>query len=412
MRRTHRWVLAIATCAFAGALTITTATDGRLSALPRQAPAPASNPTSPARVALGRVLFWDPILSGSRDVACATCHHPDFGYSDGRDLPVGINAVGLGPSRVGVAESAVQPVRRNSQTVLNVAFNGLTADSPSDPSAAPMFWDLRARSLESQALEPIKAYDEMRGDAYAEAAAVPTVVSRLAANKEYRALFADAFGGHDPVNAVNLGRALAAFERTLVSVNAPFDRYMRGEREAMTTDQVRGMERFEASGCANCHSGPMFSDYKPHVLGVRDNARLSDSDSGAGGSYAFRTPSLRNVQLTGPYMHNGVFASLDEVLGFYRRVSRGGGRGRGRGGQRSLNPNVASDDLDPLLRQLNMRGRGQRDIIAFLQALDDPDFDRAIPARVPSGLQVGGRLDRRDSELQVGLGQQPALEPF
>ena len=154
------------------------------------------------------------------------------------------------------------------------------------------------------------------------------------------------------------------------------------------------MERFEATGCVNCHSGPMFSDFAPHVLGVPDNAQLSDSDSGAGSSYAFRTPSLRNVQVTGPYMHNGVFTSLNEVLDFYRRVSRGRGRGRGGFPQRGLNANVTRDDLDPLLRQLNMRGGGQREIIAFLQSLDDPGFDRTIPARVPSGLQVGGAVVR------------------
>jgi len=394
MRSTHRGRLAIATCAFACALTVSTATDGRLSSLPREAAAPASNPTSPARVALGRILFWDPILSGRTDVACATCHHPDFGYSDGRDLPVGINGVGLGPSRVGVEDALVPPVRRNSPTVLNVAFNGLTSDGIPDPAEAPMFWDLRVRSLEAQALEPIKSHDEMRGEVYAEATALPTVVARIAANAEYRTLFALAFGGHDPVTATNLGRALAAFERTLVATNAPFDRYMRGERDAMTPDQIRGMERFEDAGCANCHSGPMFSDFLPHVLGVPDNARLEESDSGADHTYAFRTPSLRSVPLTAPYMHNGVFTSLDQVLGFYRRVSRGGGRGRAGDGRRSLNPNVAPGELDPLLRRLTMRGRGQRDIIAFLQALEDPGFDRTVPTRVPSGYPVGGRLDR------------------
>ena len=392
MRRTHNRLLAIATCGFACALTTATATDSRLSALPRQVAAPAANPASPARVALGRLLFWDPILSGSRDVACATCHHPDFGYTDGRDLPFGTNAVGLGPSRVSLTGAVARPVRRNSQTLLNVAFNGLSSDHALDPSAAPMFWDLRVKSLEAQALEPIKASDEMRGDGYPEAAAVPTVVSRLGANAEYRALFADAFGGSDPVNAINLGRALAAFERTLVASNAPFDRYMRGESGAMDAEQVRGMDRFEATGCINCHSGPMFSDFAPHVLGVPDNARLTDSDSGAGSTYAFRTPSLRNVELTAPYMHNGVFASLDEVLNFYRRVSRGRGRGRGGFARRTQNPNVAPGDLDPLLGQLNMRGRGQREIIAFLQALDDPGFDKTIPARVPSRLPVGGNL--------------------
>lgn len=394
MLRKHQVALAIVTCACGCALATTAASDGRLSALPKQPAAPAANPTSRARVALGWLLFWDPILSGNRDVACATCHHPDFAYTDGRDLSIGTNAVGLGASRTAVAGRTVLPVRRNSQTLLNVVFNGLTGDKPVEPSAAPMFWDLRVRSLEAQALEPIKAHDEMRGDAYPEAGAVSAAVSRLAASAEYRQLFGNAFGGADPVTATNLGRALAAFERTLVAPNSPFDRYMRGESDAMTAEQIRGMERFEATGCVNCHNGPMLSDFAPHVLGVPDNAQLNDSDSGAGSSYAFRTPSLRNVQLTGPYMHNGVFTSLDEVLNFYRRVSRGRGRGRGGFAQRGVNPNVTGGALDPLLRQLNMRGRGQREIIAFLQALDDPAFDKTIPRRVPSGLQVGGDLDR------------------
>lgn len=391
----HRAALALATCFFAFALTITSATDGRLSALPRQASAPAANPNSPSRVALGRLLFWDPILAGNKDVACATCHHPDFAYTDGRDLSIGTNAVGLGPSRTGVDGQAVVPVRRNSPTLLNVAFNGLTADSPLESSStAPMFWDLRVNGLEAQAIEPIKAHDEMRGDAYPEGGAVPAAVARLAASPEYRRLFTDAFGGADAVNAINLGRALAAFERTLVAPNSPFDRYMRGDADAMTAEQVRGMERFETAGCVNCHSGPMLSDFAPHVLGVPDNPQLSESDAGTG-SYAFRTPSLRNVGLTPPYMHNGVFTSLDQVLDFYRRVSRGRGRGgRGRFGQRAVNVNVPAGGLDPLLGQLNTRGRGERDIIAFLQALDDPDFDRTVPARVPSGLHVGGRLER------------------
>jgi cytochrome c peroxidase len=385
------------TAVFAIALTTRTATDGRLSALPLPGEHAIAGSNSAAQIALGRLLFWDPILSADSDVACATCHHPDFAYSDGRDLSLGTRSVGLGPSRVSVVGHNVVPVRRNSPTLLNVAFNGLTADRPNDASTAPMFWDLRVKSLEAQALEPIKAHDEMRGDAYSEGAAVARAIARIAANGEYRRLFLRAFGGAEPVTAANLGRAIAAFERTLVAPNSPFDRYMRGDTGAMTADQVRGMERFEQAGCVNCHNGPMLSDFAPHVLGVPDHPQLSASDTGAG-SYAFRTPSLRNVGLTGPYMHNGVFTSLDEVLNFYRRVSFGRGRGgRGRFGfaQRGVNPNVSRDSMDPLLRQLNMRGRGQRDIMAFLQALDDPDFDRTIPPRVPSGLDVGGRIGRR-----------------
>jgi cytochrome c peroxidase len=361
----------------------------RLAALPQAIPAPADNPTTPERVALGRLLFWDPVLSGAKDVACATCHHPALGYSDGLDLSIGANGVGLGAARAFAPGHPSPLVKRNSQTVLNVAFNGLTSGASFTPTAAPMFWDLRVRSLETQALEPLKALEEMRGGTYPENNALPAVVARLADIAEYRQLFGRAFGGSNAVNEANLGRALAAFQRTLVAVNTPFDRYMRGETTAMSAEQVRGMERFKSAGCINCHSGPMFSDFEAHVLAVPDNSKLPASDSGVDKTYAFRTPSLRNLSATAPYMHNGVFATLPEVLNFYRRISRGGG-GRGGRGARGLNLQVSRDQIDPKARQLNMRGR--QDLIAFLRALDDPGFDRTIPERVPSGLQVGGRL--------------------
>ena len=362
----------------------------RLAALPREAPAPPDNPTTLERVTLGRLLFWDPILSGEKDVACATCHHPAFGYSDGLDLSIGTSGVGLGTSRIFPTGHPARPVKRNSQTVLNTAFNGLS-NTDVVPARAPMFWDLRVRGLETQALEPLKALEEMRGDGLAEERAISAIVARLNGNAEYRRLFTRAFGEGSPVSEQNLGRALAAFERTLVAANTPFDRYMRGETTALTDEQVRGMERFQTIGCVNCHGGPMFSDFTAHVLAVPDNPKLPASDAGFNRTYAFRTPTLRNLSATAPYMHNGAFATLEDVVAFYRRISRGGGR-RGGGGGQTPNPQVAREQLDPLLRQLNMRGRGERDLIAFLRALDDPGFDRTIPDRVPSGLPVGGRI--------------------
>jgi cytochrome c peroxidase len=367
---------------------VNTAAQARLAALPLKAPTPPDNPTTAERVALGRLLFWDPILSGPKDVACATCHHPDFGYSDGLDLSVGTNGVGLGSTRSFAPGHPVRPVKRNSQTVLNVAFNGLTVGTEPAPATAPMFWDIRVRSLEAQALEPLKALEEMRGDAYPEDRAVTQVITRLNAIPEYRRLFSLAFGGERAITQANLGRALAAFQRTLVAANAPFDRYMRGDTTAMTLEQIRGMERFQSAGCINCHNGPMLSDFATHVLGVPDSAKLAQPDTGINKTYAFRTPSLRNLGATSPYMHNGAFTSLEQVLNFYQRVSRGGGR---RGGGQVLNAQVGREQIDPLARQLNLRG-GQRDIVAFLRALDDPTFDRNIPDRVPSGLAVGGRL--------------------
>jgi len=350
-----------------------------LSALPQAVKAPPDNPLSSEKVALGKLLFWDPILSGRKDVACASCHHPRFGYADNRDVSIGVNGVGLGEDRRFASPNEIPFVKRNSQTLLNVAFNGIDKADRYDPAAAPMFWDMRVASLETQSLEPIKAFEEMRGDAYEEGKAVDSVVARLNALQEYRALFAKAFGGANPVTAGNLGKALATFERTLLANNSPFDRYMRGDRTAMTAAQIAGMQRFESTGCTNCHNGPMFSDYKPHVLGVPDNEKRAESDSGIKDMpYAFRTASLRNLAFTGPYMHNGVFQTLGEVVRFYRRSPR--------------NPNVARREVDPFVRQLRRPGRAADELIEFLTALNDESFDKTIPARVPSGLSPGGRI--------------------
>ena len=350
-----------------------------ISALPLNFVAPADNPQTQEKVALGRLLFWDPILSGNRDVACATCHHPRFGYAENRDISIGVNGVGLGAGRRFATPNEIPFVRRNSQTVLNVAFNGISQVGQYDPATAPMFWDLRVESLETQALKPIESFEEMRGDAYPEERAVDEVVARLNVIAEYRTLFAGAFGGANAVNGANLGKALAAFQRSLISSNSPFDRYMRGERGAMTPAQVNGMRRFQAIGCIDCHNGPMFSDYKQHVLGVPDNGRLPATDAGEfGPPYAFRTASLRNLAFTAPYMHTGVFADLEDVIEFYDDLPE--------------NPYVARRDVDPLARRLDDPDDDEDALIAFLSALNDASFDKTIPARVPSGLEVGGRI--------------------
>jgi len=353
-----------------------------LSALPLTPQAPADNPTTPAKVALGRLLFWDPLLSGPEDVACATCHHPKNGYAENRDVSIGVTGIGLGSSRRLAPGSSIPLVKRNSPTVLNIAFSGSDESGRYDPANAPMFWDMRKKSLESQALEPLKSHEEMRGNTYPRGEALARVVAKLRANAEYRSLFAGAFGSEQPVNAQNLGRAIAAFERTLLANNSPFDRYMRGDRSAMTEEQVSGMQRFQRFGCIKCHNGPMFSDYKLHVMGVPDNPALPASDDGAEKTYAFRTASLRNLTFTAPYEHNGMFRTLSDVVGFYEDA-RGG---------RSRNPNVSSEKLDPLLRELGNFDEEDVDLVEFLRALSDDSFDRTIPERVPSGLPVGGKI--------------------
>ncbi len=350
---------------------------------------------------LGRLLFWDPILSGNRDVACATCHHPDFAYADGRELSLGTGSVGLGPSRTDLTGGAIPVVKRNSPTVLNTVFNGLdrrrrnrrSNGTPAsvDQTRAPMFWDSRTRSLEAQALEPIKAFEEMRGSAYAEDVAVDSAVARLQAIPEYVVLFREAFGPATSISANQLAGAIAAFQRSLVAMNSPFDRFRAGDSAALTAEQQSGLRQFNDAGCARCHRGLMFSDYNLHTEGVKENPQLSEPDEGAG-RFRFRTPSLRNVALTAPYMHNGTLATLGDVLLFYDNgrsenpnVANGRGRRRGAG--------ESGAQLDRNFRRVDdMSVPEMHEIAAFLRALTDEDFDKTVPTRVPSGLPPGGLI--------------------
>ena len=380
----------------------------------------ASTRPSPAipEEELGRLLFWDPVLSGPMDVSCATCHHPDFAYADGRALSLGPGAVGLGPDRIDTADGAIPVAQRNSPTLLNVAYNGLDRQRrrrrggprftplPADfesvnAERAPMFWDRRARSLETQALLPLTIREEMRGDAYPEEAAVDSVVARLRAIPEYVSLFRDVYGEETTIEATQIARAIAAFERTLVAGDSPFDRFLAGDEDALTTQQRRGLDEFNEADCSDCHRGPMLSDFNMHAEGVAENPLLAEPDAGDG-RFRFRTPTLRNVAVTAPYMHNGMLGTLEEVLAFYDRG-------------RSENPSVSNrrrrrgdndrrDETPATPGRLSGRFRGvddmtvqqQEDIIAFLEALTDPDFDRTIPARVPSGLPPGGNISTAD----------------
>jgi cytochrome c peroxidase len=377
------------------------------------AKAAASHPASAPQqaiteVELGRLLFWDPILSGNRDIACATCHHPDFAYADGRPLALGTGSVGLGPARVDRSGGTIPVVKRNAPTILNIAFNGQERRrGPRRPIAAPlafdaeraarapMFWDRRVRGLENQALEPIKAFEEMRGNAYPEAVAVDSVLMRLRRIPEYVTAFRAVYN-EVTINARQLAAAISAFERSLVAINSPFDRYRAGDINALTMAQLRGMDLFDEVGCDGCHDGRMFSDFDLEAEGVRENPLLAQPDTGAG-RFRFRTPSLRNVALTAPYFHNGMLATLPEVLRHYDNgvstnpsvFDRSQRNGRGR-----------DDDVVPRVASLGDRFRGvddmseqeMADIIAFLEALSDPGYDRRIPERVPSGLPVGGAI--------------------
>lgn len=355
---------------------------GSIDALPLTYKSPADNPSTPEKVELGRLLFYDPILSGGKDVSCATCHHPEFGYAESLDLSIGVNGKGLGEHRKFNTGNDIPFTKRNSQSLLNTAFNGIGPDGNYTPETAPMFWDLRAGGLEEQASLPVKTFEEMRGHGFEEGEITVEVVKRVNAIAQYKRLFREAFPGNDEVTLTNITRALGAFQRSLIANNSRFDQYMRGDRSALSGQELEGMKLFMTAGCARCHSGPMLSDFKPHVLGVADNEKMASPDSGYLGTYAFRTPTLRNLRLTRPYMHSGKIQTLKDVLLFYEDLH----------GKPLPNENVDRAQLDPLAQEIKVEFRDVNAIVDFLNTLNDGNYDKKMPASVPSGLPVGGNI--------------------
>ncbi|RTE52714.1 cytochrome-c peroxidase [Arenibacter aquaticus] len=354
----------------------------KVAALPKQIKSPTNNANTPEKEFLGKLLFYDPVLSGGKDIACATCHHPSTGYAEFLDLSIGSNGRGLGSRRVFNEPNAIPLMKRNSPTILNTAFNGIQDKDDYVPEKAPMFWDDRVKSLEKQALEPIKTMEEMRGLHHTKGDILGIVAERLKDIPEYRELFANAFGANSPIDSIRIGMAIAAFERTLVANNSRFDQYMAGDIDAMSQSEKEGFKLFKSVGCINCHNGPMFSDYQMHVLGVPHNSKVQEPDSGFEESFAFRTATLRNLRFTAPYMHNGVFQNLKQVLEFYEDISFG----------KTRNPSVTKEMFDPFVRELELSVKDMSLIISFLNTLNDDSFDKEIPERVPSGLPVGGNI--------------------
>lgn len=363
-------------------------------------PYPDDNQRVEDRIELGRLLFYDPVLAGEKDVSCGVCHHPSFHFADGRPLPVGSGGEGLGPDRDPGASSAtgrrIPREPRNSPTVLNSAYNGVFGPEPR--ADGTMLWDARLRSLEGQPALPLQVRSEMLGDAYPADAAVDSVLARLRSIPGYverfRAAFPDRPQG-DPAAVVDSStyvRAVAAFVRELAARHSDYDRYVRGEDGALTDRQKRGLELFfDEAGCARCHRGPMLSDFGMVVHGTPqigpgkdlrpgdDLGRMEETRDPAD-RYAFRVPTLRNVALTAPYMHDGVFSSLEEVVRFYDR------------GARPRHERITDDMLDPALRSpLDLTEAEIEALVAFLHSLTDPGTAldprlRSVPESVPSGL--------------------------
>ena len=318
--------------------------------MPQEPVYPDDNPYSAAKQRLGELLFWDPILSGDLNVACASCHHPEHAWADGRTLSVGSDGSGLGPERLGA-----EVTEFNSPTVLNVAFAGMgVEDEETAFIAGPFFWDARAPSLEEQALQPIMNPVEMLGYNHQPDQALSLVEERLQLIPAYEELFNNAFDGEDTVSADNIAKALATFQRSLITPPTRFDRYLEGDTGALSQREERGLNKFVNGGCARCHSGVLLSDYLVH----EDEPVLRRLP-------AVRTAPLRTAALTAPFMHNGSHSSLRRAIGEYE--DRG-----------DLQVEFEDDDIG--------------DVRAFLLALSSDDFYRNIPSEVPSGLPVGGNI--------------------
>jgi cytochrome c peroxidase len=347
---------------------------------PMPVPVPADNPQSPAKIALGEALFFDPNLSSCGTVACATCHLPERGFSDGRRLSRGCG------DRVG---------RRNSTSLYGSAYLN------------SLFWDGRVGSLEEQALHPVEDPREM-------ANSWPEVLHYLSTGEHrgsertfpaaagfYAKAFREVFGGQ--ISSRTAAQALAAYQRTVVSADAPFDRWLNGEVTALSAAQKQGALIFFGRGrCSECHVPPAFTDSLFHNVGApaggfenldlfpdnpaicggvpghvdpgRGEASLSEPCQELG---AFRTPSLRNVEFSAPYMHNGVFSGLESVVLHYWNTGRG-------------TTGAVVGELDPRMRLIRLTDSGGhpediRNLVEFLKALSGTTLEGPSRGIAPPG---------------------------
>lgn len=306
-----------------------------LAPLPKNPPVPADNPSTPGKIALGKRLFEDPRLSRSGQIACASCHDRQLGWGDGR-------SVSFGHDR--------QAGKRNAPSVAMSAYAG------------PLFWDGRAATLEAQALHPIQDSKEM--------AFTPRALERrLNRDKAYREEFARVFGERR-ITIEQVAQAIAAYERSLVPRANRFDRFLEGRRDLLTDQQLWGLHLFRTHArCMNCHSGEALTDNRFHNLGLHYYGReredlgryhVTGAPEDAG---RFRTPSLRNVGRTGPYMHNGAFMELRGVVNMYNVGMP----------RPTPKPGQENDPLfprpDPQLHVLDLHKTELEAITAFLETL-------------------------------------------
>ncbi len=303
--------------------------------LPEAPPFPSNNEPTAARVALGKMLFFDPRLSGDGNMSCASCHNPMFGWSDGLPTARGFQSQVLG---------------RATPTIINTAYNDL------------QMWDGRKHSLEDQAMGPLEADVEMN-------MVVEQLFDWLSQNEGYRNAFAGAYPA-EPINAKTTSKAIATFERTVVSRKAPFDDWVNGDSSAMTPTQINGFKVFldpEGGNCAVCHQAPNFTDNGFHNLGLASFGH-HDADPGRFAQKplklmqgAFKTPTLRDVAQTAPYFHDGSAPGLADVVDHYV----GGGE--------------VISNVSPNMKPLSLTDREKHNLIAFLHALSSPAEATVLP---------------------------------
>ena len=336
--------LAATLCAFAG---ISWGADGKSAAyapaptatdkvwkLP-PVPMPQDNVSTPARIELGQALFFDPRMSGNGAMSCASCHNPSLGWSDGLKTAVGWGGQVLG---------------RATPTVLNTAYN------------TQFMWDGRKKSLEDQALGPMKTPQEMNTD-------FAVALARLRGVQSYVSMFEKAYPG-EGVTEETIAKAIAAFERTVVVNDSAFDRWLAGDRKAMTMQQWRGYKVFTSAdkgNCAACHSAPNFTDNGFHNIGIAKSGD-GEPDPGRYGirkvasmKGAFKTPGLRDIELTAPYFRDGSAATLHDVVEHYVR----GGDDR--------------SNLSASMKPLNLNEQDKDDLVAFMKALTGQRKTLAVP---------------------------------
>lgn len=325
---------------------------------------PGPGDFTPQQIDLGRLLFFDRLLSRDRNLACADCHDPAHAFTDGLARARGRGGEGIGPARRGGVA-----LPRNTPTLWNVRFLGR------------FDWDGRARTLEDQGRQVLFSADEMD--------TTPAILeASLSENATYRRLFAEAFGQPhlERIPTRLVVRALAAFESSLVSFNSRYDRYALGDQSALTNPEKHGFAVFRSFTvrCSQCHTPPLFTNGQLAVIGV-PNAPGQPFDPGAGKFNrapalrgAFVIPTLRNIALTSPYMSGGQFGDLQQVMAFYN----------GRRGHAAPAGERLQIHWDIALQGPVLSARDISDVIAFLGTLTDESMMPAIPRRVPSGLPV------------------------